>query len=192
MENNDVKDRIIDVAARLFMERGYAATSVREIGDGAGVGQSSLYHHIGSKGEILIELHRSFIDDLLARMHEAEARDVPTREKVREIIRIVLHTVEQHQARVTVFLREGHALAAEDQRDIQKSRDDVDQILDRILQQGIDRGELRPDIDVRLTRLAIYGMCNWSYQWFRRGGPQSSDEIAGVFADILFRGITAD
>ena len=48
--SGDVKARILDVAARLFMEQGFAATSVREIGERAGVGQSSLYHHVRSKG----------------------------------------------------------------------------------------------------------------------------------------------
>ena len=63
MDEDDVKGRILQVAAELFMERGFGGTSVREIGERAGVGQSSLYHHVRSKGPLLQELHQSFAQD---------------------------------------------------------------------------------------------------------------------------------
>src|SRR4051812_45885006 len=66
-QGGDVKGRILAVAARLFMEQGFAATSVREIGERAAVGQSSLYHHVRSKSQMLFELSQSFSAELLRR-----------------------------------------------------------------------------------------------------------------------------
>lgn len=186
----DVKERIVDVAARLFMEQGFAATSVRMIGEAAGVGQSSLYHHVQSKTHLLVEIHRSFIEELLEELGAVEGQaQLTAAEQVREIIRVVLSTVEMHKARVTVFLREWHSLPDGAYREIQAVRDEVDGVLDRILQRGVERGEFRADIDVHLTRLGIYGMCNWSYQWFRPGGSYTSQEIADRFASLVIDGL---
>ena len=49
-------------------------------------------------------------------------------------------------------------------------------------------GEFRQDLDIHLTRLAILGMCNWTYQWYRPDGPQDMDEISGHFADLVVMG----
>jgi hypothetical protein len=103
---------------------------------------------------------------------------------------VVLAVVESHQAEVTVFLREGHSLPEGPRQQIQKERDQVDAMVDRMITDGVAAGELRPDLDVRLTRMAILGMCNWTYQWFRPDGAMSSGEIADYFAGVLLRGLS--
>jgi AcrR family transcriptional regulator len=190
-QGGDVRARILEVAAQLFMEQGFAATSVREIGERASVGQSSLYHHVQSKGQLLYQLHQSFSRDLVDRLNAVvEANPSPT-EQLRGLVRVVLSVVETHQAEVTVFLREAHALPEGSREEIQRDRDQVDAIVDRMISDGIARGELRGDLDVRLTRLGILGMCNWAYQWFQPGGEQSSAQIAEFFANLVINGVVA-
>jgi len=190
-EGGDVKARILAVAAQLFMEQGYAATSVREIGERASVGQSSLYHHVRSKGHLLYELHHAFSRDLIERLTSViESESSPT-DQLRAVIRVVLGVVESHQAEVTVFLREGHALPEGPRADIQRERDQVDALVDKVIMDGIEAGELRKDLDVRLTRLGILGLTNWAYQWFRPGGERTSAEIADYFADMIINGVAA-
>jgi TetR/AcrR family transcriptional regulator, cholesterol catabolism regulator len=190
-KGGDVKTRILEVAAQLFMEQGYAATSVREIGERAAVGQSSLYHHVQSKGQLLYQLHQGFSRELLDRLTKViESTSSPV-EQLRGLVHVVLSVVETHQAEVTVFLREGHALPDGARQDIQRERDQVDALVDKIISDGIRAGELRPDLDVRLTRLGILGICNWTYQWFRPGGEHTSAEIADFFADLVINGVAA-
>ncbi|TDC58564.1 TetR/AcrR family transcriptional regulator [Actinomadura sp. KC345] len=190
-KGGDVKARILEVAAQLFMEQGYAATSVREIGEHASVGQSSLYHHVQSKGQLLYELHHAFSLDLIDRLTAViESKPSPT-DQLRGLIHVVLGVVETHQAEVTVFLREGHALPEDARKDIQRERDQVDALVDKIISDGIEAGELREDLDVRLTRLGILGLTNWSYQWLRPGGERTSAEIADYFADLVVNGVAA-
>jgi AcrR family transcriptional regulator len=191
MAQRDARERILEAAATLFMEHGFAATSVRMIGDLAGVGQSSLYHHAGSKGQILVDLHQSFNEVLLAELRSVAAGDASTEEKVRAIVRVVFSTVERHQARVTIYLRESHALPPDQVTRANATRDQVDAVLDEILEHGVKSGELRSDLNIRLTRLAIFGMCNWSYQWFRPGGAYPGEQIADHFADLVLNGIAA-
>lgn len=191
-ERSDTYERILDRAAQLFGREGYAATSVRMIGDAAGVGQSSLYHHAGSKGQILADLHESFVASLLERLWAVEAIDAPATTRIRALISVVIDTVGAHQDRVTVFLREWHAVPDDLHEHIRERRDQVDAVLDRILRKGVLDGELRPDLDTHLVRLGIYGMCNWSYQWFRKGGGHTTEEIADTFASMIVSGIALD
>ena len=190
-QGGDVRARILEVAAQLFMEQGFAATSVREIGERAAVGQSSLYHHVQSKGQLLYQLHQGFSKELLDRLTTViDSTSSPT-EQLRGLVHVVLSVVETHQAEVTVFLREGHALPEGSRQEIQRERDQVDALVDKMIADGIEAGEFRHDLDVRLTRLGIMGMCNWTYQWYRPGGEQSSAEIADFFANLVINGLAA-
>jgi AcrR family transcriptional regulator len=190
-QGGDVRARILEVAAQLFMEQGFAATSVREIGERASVGQSSLYHHVQSKGQLLYQLHQSFSKDLVDRLNTVVNSSPSPTDQIRGLVHVVLSVVETHQPEVTVFLREGHALPEGSRAEIQRDRDQVDAIVDRMISDGIEAGELRKDLDVQLTRLGILGMCNWTYQWFRPGGEHTSGQIADYFADIVLNGLIA-
>lgn len=188
-QGGDVRARILEVAAQLFMEQGFAATSVREIGERASVGQSSLYHHVQSKGQLLYQLHQSFSRDLVERLNAVVEANPSPIEQIRGLVKVVISVVESHQAEFTVFLREGHALPNGLREEIQRDRDQVDAIVDGMIADGIAAGELRKDLDVRLTRLGILGMCNWSYQWFRPGGEHSSRQISDFFANLVINGM---
>jgi AcrR family transcriptional regulator len=190
-QGGEVKARILRVAAQLFMEQGFAATSVREIGERAAVGQSSLYHHVRSKGHLLHELHQSFSKDLIERLTAVAVSAGSPIEHLRGLMRVVVSVVESHQPEVTVFLREDHALPEDARKEIQLERDHVDAIIDKVISDGIATGELRQDLDVRLTRLAVLGMCNWTYRWFRPDAQYSSAHIAESFADLVLDGLRA-
>jgi AcrR family transcriptional regulator len=186
------KDRILRVAAELFMQQGYGGTSVREIGQHAGISQSALYHHIHSKAHLLKALHERFIYEMLERMEAAVETDRSAAEKISDIVRVVMSIIESHQPEVTVFLREQHALPTAMRRSIVKQRDKVDQLVDSVLRAGVESGEFRKDLDVRLMRLGILGMCNWAYQWFRSGEKFSSDDIAAAFGAMALQGVAAN
>ena len=74
------RDEILAIAAELFAERGFAATTVREIADSAGILSGSLYHHFDSKESMVEELLRTFLEDItLAYRVEAASGDDPVR-----------------------------------------------------------------------------------------------------------------
>ena len=188
---DDVKGRILEAAAELFMERGFGGASVREIGERAGVGQSSLYYHVHSKGQLLQQLHSTFVQEMIAKLESVPSSGASAADQLREVIHVILTTVETHQSRVTVYLREHHALSTDAKEQIQRDRDRVDTLVDAVIQHGIDTGEFRADLDVHLTRLAVLGMCNWSYEWYRPGGPRKISEISDYFASLALQGMLA-
>jgi len=183
-DGNQVKERIIRAATELFMERGFSGTTVREIGDRAGVGQSSLYHHARSKGQLLSELHARHVQEIIGLLEAiVESQDAPS-VQLRGVITALLTMVHTHRAVVTVYLRESYALPVEARKKVGQERKKVDSMIDLILKRGLESGEFRPGLDVRLTRRAILGMCNWAYQWYQPNGPQTIAEISAYFADL--------
>lgn len=183
-EMSEVKARILAAAADLFMEQGFAGTTVREIGERAGVGQSSLYHHARSKGQLLSELHGTFAEELIGLIEAIVASGSTPREQLRAVVKAILSVVHSHRAVVTIYLREGHALSNEARDAVVVQRDKMDAMLDGIIIRGMETGDFRSDLDVHLTRLALLGMCNWAYQWYRPDGKQKIGDIGEHFADL--------
>jgi hypothetical protein len=58
-----------------------------------------------------------------------------------------------------------------------------------LLQQGVDTGELRSDLNVKVTAYAILGMCNWVYRWYNPHGTLSAEEIADIFTTLVLEGL---
>jgi len=189
-DRSNVKERIVRAAADLFMERGFGGTTVREIGERAGVGQSSLYHHARSKGQLLAELHGKHVQDIIEQLEEIlESKESPTAQ-LRDVIKALTAMVDTHRAVVTVYLRESYALSDDARKQVGIERRKNDAIIDQIIRRGLDTGEFRPDLDIQLTRRAILGMVNWTYQWYQPNGPQTIEQIGEYFGDLAVAAVT--
>lgn len=172
------------------MEKGYHAASVREIGDRLRISQSSLYYHAKSKPQILVDLNRRFMERLTQAFEDIASSGMDSEAKLRAVIRQLVGVVADYQPEVTVVLQERRSLPGRHSKPIQKQRDRIDEIIDGILKEGVRAGAFR-NVDPALTRLALTGMCNWAYAWYRPNGRQSPDTIAEHFAGIFLSGIKA-
>jgi AcrR family transcriptional regulator len=182
------REAVVEEAARLFLERGYHAASMRELARRLGVSLGTLYHYVPSKVDLLVEIHDSFIEGLLARLEGVAASSLPPQEKLRQFLRAQMEAIEGSQTRVAAFLRERRALPPEAAARLQPKRDRVDQILEGILREGVEAGAFR-QVPLKSARLAILGMANWAVEWFRPGGPQGARELADDFADLVLGGL---
>jgi len=184
----DAKRReLVAQAAALFDRAGYHTTSVAAVAQAAGIRKPTLYHYFASKDEILFAIHDEFIDLLIER-ERARPADLPAADAVREAMRDVLELMDTHRGHVRAFFEHYRELSEEARATIARKRDEYEAAVERRIAQGIERGEFRP-VDPRLTALAVFGMCNWAYQWYRREGRLSSREIADRFFDLLLNGL---
>lgn len=190
VDNLTARKQILDAAARLFTDRGFHATSVREIGDELGIGQSSLYYHAKNKAQILVDINTGLMEGLVAEMEEIGARQVTGLAKLEAVVHTLLRKIADEQMAVTVVLHERRSVPADAAAQLQAQRDRVDAIIDGAIRQGIDDGTIRP-LPPALTRLAITGMTNWAYTWYDPAGTLTVDEIADVFVDLLRHGVAA-
>jgi AcrR family transcriptional regulator len=187
-DNATARRLILDGAAQLFMEQGFHATSVREIGDQLGISQSSLYYHARNKPQILIDLNDEFMNELVEAIEAIAARDDEPVARLRAVIRELLNVIARHQAVVTVVLHERRSLPKGAAKAVQAQRDRIDAIIDGIIEEGIAADQI-VDHPPGLIRLALTGMTNWAYTWYDPGGSLSADAIADSFASFLLDGI---
>lgn len=180
---------IVDVAAKLFDGRGYHATTVEDIAEAAGLKKATIYHYFVGKDRILAEIHESFIERLIAQ-HAARADlSIPPDLQLLEVITDMLEVTATRRGHVRTFFEHFRELPLEEQNHARTRRDYYEQIVHGLIVEAIASGRMR-DIDARLATLALFGMCNWAYQWLDGSGRRTAREIAYVFWDIFLNGTT--
>lgn len=181
---------MIREAAALFDARGYHATSMDDIADAVGLRKPSLYHYFSSKDEILFWIHEEFIDLLISRQSVREHVTMEPPQLVLEIMADVLELMETHRGHVRVFFEHHRELPRDAHAAIEAKRRQYETMVVAVIQRGVDEGSLRA-IDPHLAALALFGMCNWAYQWYSVDGPLRSREIAYRFWGMYLHGINA-
>lgn len=187
----DRRDDIIQTAARLFDEVGYAKASMRDLAEAVGIAKPTLYHYFASKDAILHCIHEQFIDILLDRQQRREDAEVPPEQRLRQAMGDILELMHTHRGHVRVFFEHHRELAPAQQRVTRQKRDRYEAMIERAVAEGIARGSIR-SVPPRLTALGLFGMCNWAYQWYRADGPMSPGQIADAFWNMLAHGIVTD
>ena len=99
--------------------------------------------------------------------------------------------LKTHRGHVRVFFEHYRELPEEEQRLVRQERDRYEASVEEVIEAGIRAAEFRP-VNVRLTTLALFGMCNWAYQWYRKGGSMRTREIGYEFWQVFLRGIETD
>ena len=105
-----------------------------------------------------------------------------------ELVGDTREVVEDRRSQVRVFFEHYRELPPEQQAPIRAKRNRYATHVEDVIRRGIESGEIR-GVDPKLAALALFGMCNWAYQWFRKDGPKRGREIAYFFWDIFLRGV---
>lgn len=183
--------RILDAAAKMFRQKGYAATTLIEIARAAGMQAGSLYYHFGSKDELLEEV----LDIGMRRVHEAvedSQKCLPTdsshRDRIRVAVEAHLATLLKHDDYTSANIRIFGQVPEEVQLHHIRQRDAYAELWRHILSKAQKSGALRSDIDLGLVRMLLMGALNWSVEWYQPGRTPIQT-IADQMCLMLFNGI---
>lgn len=181
---------IIAAAAKLFKEKGYHATTIQDVADEVGMLKGSLYYHIKSKEELLYLVTKEPIRELIERQKKLMESDLSPQRKIVEFIRLHLRAFDENYPHMFVFLQEKASLSEPVQAEVAGIDFRYEALLEAILRQGIDGGQFRRELDLKIMAFSILGMCNWMFKWYYKGGRLAIDEIAHHMAEIVLNGIT--
>jgi TetR/AcrR family transcriptional regulator, cholesterol catabolism regulator len=180
--------QIIDAAARVFREKGYDGTTLRDIAKEAGLLPGSLYYHIRSKEDLLRLIVEQPIRDLHAHLEEVVASDAPAAQKLAQAIAAHLRCFDRHYPYLFVNLR--NMLQVDSMRSSMRKRAKrYEEFWQQILNQGVKTGEFPAGLDVKVVSFAILGMCNWMHRWYRQEGRLSMEEIIQQFTGLVIDGL---
>ncbi len=181
------QQEVIAVAARLFAERGYQATSMSDLTGATGLAAGGLYHYIGSKEELLVRVCDQLMEPLLERAREIAAADEPPAERLQELIGVWIAHIAEHRHHMLVFQQERQVIERQAQwRRVRKQRKEFERVLDGVLEAGEEEGAFSFG-DRRLVLLGFLGMVNGTAEWMRPGGRLSPAEIARGYYEMLAR-----
>ena len=192
----ETRDRILDAAARLLAERGWARTTVEGIAEAAGVSRASIYHHFRGKRSIL----DAVVERTIAQWDEACDREGwPGDGDALRALAALQHSGIRY-ARENPLLRAlfqldprilvGLSRSAPLRRAVQKLREQ----LVEVLRTGVERGQLRADLDVERTAdlLGLLHLALLDHLFEDVWSPGFDDGLVEASLDLVFRGIAAE
>lgn len=175
-------------AALLFSQRGYHATSMRELAQAVHLQGGSLYNHIESKEELLRRIVLEAADQFDAALEPIALSKAPPPQRLREALRAHLGVVARNRAWAKVFFDEWKHLSPSHYEEILERRRKVERIYQDLLREGVQQGWFHSDLDLSLATILLLSAANWTYQWFQPEGRLSAEEVADTFADLLLHG----
>jgi AcrR family transcriptional regulator len=182
---------MVAIAAELFAQKGYRATTVREIADAAGILSGSLYHHFDSKESIGDEILSGFINQVLADYRSAVVEAADPRAALEQIVRTTSRTLAQHRAALTMLQNDWNYFASQPRfAYMPKALREIERIWIGQLDAGKQAGLFRTDLDAKLTYRLLQDVLWIPAQWRRTRG-YSTDQVIDGFLRILFEGIAA-
>jgi AcrR family transcriptional regulator len=183
---------VLDIAARVFHEKGYDATTIQDIADEVGILKGSVYYYISSKENVLFELLEEVHQAALAAVLEAVERDGNALQRIHAFVETLARFNAENQIRMGILLHDFRSLSEERRREIVRERDRYDRILRELIAEGQEQGIVCADVDAKLSALAVMGMINTIYQWYRPGGRQKAQSIGAFYADFVIRALACD
>jgi AcrR family transcriptional regulator len=181
---------LLDVAAKLFAERGFRATTVRDIADAAGILSGSLYHHFDSKESMVDEILTRFQDELFGRYEEIVARGLGPRETLEAVVVASFESIDAHHAEVAIYQNEAKYLASFERFAYLRTRnEEFRKLWVGILESGVRAGVFRDDLDVELVYRFVRDTVWVAVHWYRPGGELSASAVASQYLGVLLDGI---
>ncbi len=184
----DRREVLLGHAERLFSQRGYEATSVRDIANAMGIKAGSLYAHIQTKEDLLWEILIAAADRFFAGANPIMQSDLLPLEKLKRLIAAHVKVITDSASAAAVYTTEWRHLTEPRRSEFAARRDAYEEMVRGLVREGIRTGEMA-DVDEKFATLLILSSMNWIYQWYRADGPMTPEEIARKLTEMLFKGL---
>lgn len=186
------RTKIRDAALALFDERGFDGATLREIGRRAGMGASSIYRHVRSKEELLVDELAHWQEEAWARFRTSDDRSRPTRERLARFFDAHHALLAEKPDLTTIALRATTHPEARVARRVLSLQERTIGLLAEILQSGRARGDVARDADVLIAARTIFYTSNgarlaWANGLVSMDGCRAAIDGA---VDLLFRGLS--
>jgi len=188
VENSSRKQQVIRAAAELFKDKGYVATSMRDLAHALGIEAASLYSHIKSKEEILHSLCFQMANQFRSSLSEVEKQDISFSQKLREGILGHIEVMAQDLIASAVFMNEHRHLSDENLKKFLLLRINYINRFKNIIEGGIKAGEFK-QLDTKLAVMTLFSSLNWMPNWYDPSGIINPKELGNQLADMLIDGL---
>ena len=185
------KEQILDISAKLFSQRGYNGTPLRDIAAAVNMKAGSLYYHFDSKEQLIQEILTIGVENIYESV-VARVEDLPEKSSSRSILLAAakghLEALLEKGDYTSTGIRNYGQLPKSIQSKVLVIRDKYEDLWRGWLSEAKEKGEIRPDVDLKVLRLTILGALNRTLEWYKKGGL-SVEEIAEVQMGFFLDGV---
>lgn len=185
-----MKQKITNVSIQLFEKKGFSQTSIQDIVDALEVTKGTFYYYFPSKEKLLMDIHLDYINHLLERQKliiDDEAKSYS--DKLAAIIEMLILDIADKGPSGRVFFREIRHLINVNIDIIKEKRKQFRVNIEHVVKGGIEAGEFHPELQVNIVTLAILGLTNYSYEWYRPDGHIKPSELVSIYREMVLNGI---
>lgn len=182
------KQELINAAAQLFKQKGFASTSMRDLAAELGMEAASLYHHIKSKDELLEVICFDLADKLTTAIAEVNDIYFNAEDKLRMAIKNHVEILTQNIHFSSVFIQDWRHLSEPKLTEFRALRDAYEHGMRVIVQEGKNE-DIFDDVDEKFAALTILSTLNWINEWYSPIGKMNAEQIAQKLSDFILGGL---
>jgi AcrR family transcriptional regulator len=180
-------DDIVDIAVRVFLERGYDGTSMEDLARAAGISKSSFYYHVSGKEELLEHGVNRALDALFGVLDEPAALEGRAVDRLRHMLRRMTEIVAERLPEVALLVRANGNTETE-KRALDRRRE-FDRAVTRLMRQAIREGDVRASTEPGLVTRLMLGMAVSVVSWYRPEGSISAGALVAAVEDLALHGL---
>ncbi|WP_410674541.1 TetR/AcrR family transcriptional regulator [Amycolatopsis sp. cmx-4-68] len=180
-------ESLLQVAVRLFNERGYDGTSMEDLSRKLGITKSAIYHHVPSKEELLRLAVDRALDGLFEVASSTAQLDGRAIDRLEHLVRGSVLVLADRLPFVTLLLRVRGNTKVE--RAALTRRREFDRLVTDLVKQAEAEGDIRPDVDPAVTARLIFGMVNSLIEWYKPRRGSAATEVADAVCKVAFEGL---
>jgi AcrR family transcriptional regulator len=182
------KQELIQTAACLFKQKGFASTSMRDLAAELGMEAASLYHHIKSKDELLEVICFDLADKLTTAVTEVNDIYFNAEDKLRMAIKNHVEILTQNIHFSTVFIQDWRHLTEPKLTEFRALRDAYENGMRIIVQEGKNE-DIFDDVDEKFAALTVLSTLNWINEWYSPTGKMNAEQISHKLSDFILGGL---
>lgn len=179
---NPTEERIREVAIRLFAQKGFQGTSIRDIAGETGLTSSALYYYMGTKEALLLQIMREVTAPLFEAAQKIVASRITPEEKLASLVLLHVWVHGTYPLSTQIAHAEIQHLTGEARQEMLDLRDRYEMLWRGVLRRGNDEGVFQIHKS-RLAAIALIEMCSGITRWYRADGELTLHQLCQIHAD---------
>lgn len=176
--------QILDVAAELFAEKGFAGGTTRDIAQRVGLTQPAIYYYVGSKDDLMSMLAAGVDEAFYGKVEAAIESTTEPIERMRAVIHAFVDAMNLHHGVIGLRFTESRLLPKPVAATLEEDERRFVRLFEGAVRDAMAAGALASDRPPHVVSLGILGMLSWMFRWY---SPEAFDptEVADTFCDLL-------
>jgi TetR/AcrR family transcriptional regulator, cholesterol catabolism regulator len=184
------RDEILQVAAALFVKKGFESSTIREIGDAAGILSGSLYHHFRSKDEMLHELLKRFLNKLVPMYEAVVAQGSDAKETLRGLISEGLKVSLDNSPELAIVMHERKFLMRHpDFAYVEETMREIERIWFGVLQEGVRAGQFKKSLELNLVLRMMMDLISSTVVWYGPSSRYTLEQVVDTQLELIMSGL---